>query len=690
MPEPTSEFRPPSIPRNDGVNRKLRLFKSKVDAKKPPTDVVDHRARPSQFTKRHESNEARSSPLSRTNPSAPAKAAPTKPSTQSDWRKGVSKLPIIPLFRREKSFDISLMSEMSKQREQVQQKARQAVSPPAQRKSGMPTSKMEDRKLPKIPTPPKMNDRKQESKPTAKSYVRKQIQPLSAHKTDFQQELQQATKRRSLALAETESQKTASTLAVDERARLSSSKSPAKSDAALSKEKTPSPEKIIINVNNDCTQRRSVEPAIAPQSLDQSSIPKTFYFGGLENVEQQTEEDVDQEQMELIDRFAESFLIQRKYAVSSESALSSDTEDNLELKNSHENDNEISLQLRPMLPRKQFDIPRFSPAAAWRLLAAEDEKRDDTIDWLNSMDKAHHLPLEPRQDSERSEERIERIYREPVPGVQTDNKSGDSGISGDAGLVERPESPGRHAQRKAEQEYLGTWTPQQDLGEESSTDDDTEESIKHQLTTYHHKQVFSLTLPRDVHTPTYSDKSDKNVFNSLQRMRKSQLSVPLDEEIDVVDNSLPIINDDNWFLSRSSNNGVITSVLDVRRSNEGSYRGSVTNADSSRHQFNFEEEIKPLDSHETISYLASGKHKVYLPNKEGCSLPVIPLTNYEDDLTVTKLISRIPVREDSRETPGAFEDHLNHESIEKIQQVRFQFLLKKLSLQNGVNKASAL
>lgn len=665
QPHISQEYRPPNNgpSRNEGVNRKLRLFKSKAESnKKPaPIDTIDHRARPSQFTKRHELPESRSSPLTRTN--GPTKQpAPTKVPTQSlDWKKNVPKLPGIPMFRREKSFDITLMSEMNRQRELVQQKPRQAQSPPMQRKSQTHANKMEERKLPKIPTPPKLSDRKHDSKQqaVAKSYVRKQIQPLPKPKNDFQQELAQATKRRSIALAETDSLKTSSTMTLEEKSR-SNSKSPEKSDTGVSSAKTPSPEKIVINVAESTPHRRSVEPQMP---VGQSPVPKTFYFGGLDSVEKQTEEDVDQEQMELVDRFAASILIQRKYAVSSESALSSDIEDNLELRN--ENDHEISLQLRPILPRKQFDIPRFSPAAAWRQLASEDEKRDDTIDWLNAVEKVNQHPVGTRQESERSEERIERIYREPVPGVQTDNKSGDSGISGDAGLPERPESPSRpHAiqQRKTDREYLGTWTPQQDLGEESSTDDDTEESIKHQLNTYHQKQVFNLTLPRDVHTPTYSEKSDKNVFNSLQRMRKSNLSAPLDEEIDAVDNSTPIINDDNWFLSRSNANGVITSVIDVRRSNEGSYRGSDSNR--LQHYSSLEDDIKPLDSHETISYLASGKHKVYLPNnsstsnssKEGCSLPIIPISNYADDLTVTKLISKIPMRsEKGRETPAAID-----------------------------------
>lgn len=36
----------------------------------------------------------------------------------------------------------------------------------------------------------------------------------------------------------------------------------------------------------------------------------------------------------------------------------------------------ISLQLRPTLPKKQFEIPRFSPAAAWRLLTTAETARE--------------------------------------------------------------------------------------------------------------------------------------------------------------------------------------------------------------------------------------------------------------------------------------------------------------------------
>lgn len=53
---------------------------------------------------------------------------------------------------------------------------------------------------------------------------------------------------------------------------------------------------------------------------------------------------------------------------------------NHNINNSHQFDEDtlegISLQLRPTLPKKQFEIPRFSPAAAWRLLSTAETSRE--------------------------------------------------------------------------------------------------------------------------------------------------------------------------------------------------------------------------------------------------------------------------------------------------------------------------
>lgn len=513
---------------------------------------------------------------------------------------------------------------------------------------------MEDRKLPKIPAPPKMAEKRQsEAKPPViKSYVRKQIQPIASRKDDFQQELLQATKRRSLVVSEKD--KKAIHDEIDKPFKKTSSpikhESPSvkkeASPAKVSTGKSPSPDKIVINVKEIPPTKRGVT-----ESPDRGSgPPKTFYFGGIpseEKLDNQTEEDVDREQMELIDRFAESILIKQRCTMSSESALSSDNEENVEIRK-HDPllQHEINLQLRPTLPRKQFEIPRFSPAAAWRLLAIEDDKRDDTLEWLNNVEKANNsqiIEIRHHDETDRGEERIERIYREPVPGVQTDNKSGDSGISGDAGLVpDRTESP-RNRARKKGIGLSGTWTPQQDLGEESSTDDDPEESIKHQVTTYHHTDghVFSLTLPRDSHTPTFSDKSDSKIKSKLLQ-KNNQTTY---EDVEDYTQPMPVISSDNWFLSRSISTPV---PLEAPKQIAISYRSntSVERLEEERSIIS-----KPVDSHETISYLTSGKHKMYLPNKNGYSLPVVPSTSYEDEIKVTKLVQQAPIMREREFSP---------------------------------------
>lgn len=160
-------------------------------------------------------------------------------------------MPNISLFRREKSFDLSLMSEMNRQRiEEVQKKNRQSISPPTTKKV-ISSKVMEDRKLPKIPQPPpKASVEKKDDKkvPPVKSYVRKQIQPLTTHQDDFQQELAQATKRRSLAVVEDSPKEELEkvTKIVQETFK----KSPSKG-----KENSPVGDKIVINVKEEHSQR---------------------------------------------------------------------------------------------------------------------------------------------------------------------------------------------------------------------------------------------------------------------------------------------------------------------------------------------------------------------------------------------------------------------------------------------------
>lgn len=73
----------------------------------------------------------------------------------------------------------------------------------------------------------------------------------------------------------------------------------------------------------------------------------------------------------------------------------------------------IALQLRPTLPKKQLEIPRFNPAAAWRQLSTEAEA------------------FESAKELERQKIIQKTVVQKP-PRIVHD-RSGDSGISGDAG-----------------------------------------------------------------------------------------------------------------------------------------------------------------------------------------------------------------------------------------------------------------
>lgn len=104
----------------------------------------------------------------------------------------------------------------------------------------------------------------------------------------------------------------------------------------------------------------------------------------------------------------------------------SDISSELDIDDSHLSTNEIALQLRPILPKKQLEIPRFSPAAAWKL--------------LSSMENNASASTVPSDDGPVFiEDRIEKLSRPPPPPTMqvgprsSHDKSGDSGISGDAG-----------------------------------------------------------------------------------------------------------------------------------------------------------------------------------------------------------------------------------------------------------------
>ncbi|XP_058127203.1 uncharacterized protein LOC131290658 [Anopheles ziemanni] len=347
----------------------------------------------------------------------------------------------------------------------------------------------------------------------------------------------------------------------------------------------------------------------------QQAQPKGSEDDPEERVERsRTPDEIGHTQMELIDQFAASLLNGSRFR-SSDSVASSEADVRVSTTGSSWDDGqqqEIALKLRPTLPRKQFDIPRFSPAAAWRLLTTEDEFCRDAGDapLPDEEDKkltASFLRAPTfEQEFDVPEDRIQRVYREPVPGLQ-DNKSGDSGISGDAGLPELGEPPLTLAKERAGDStpdsstgkhplkpsvcaggddgpgggesgggggwssnalLLMPWTPQQDLedDDDSTTGSENDAPQRGNLAEsgggggrdgllgdgrdFSSKgHLFSLSLPRENHLSIYNvevndEKVEKHVFNSLQKFRKSVSGAFKSEESGAIDSN------DNWFLGR--------------------------------------------------------------------------------------------------------------------------------------------
>ncbi|KAI5711030.1 hypothetical protein M8J75_013509 [Diaphorina citri] len=122
---------------------------------------------------------------------------------------------------------------------------------------------------------------------------------------------------------------------------------PANSQYVYNKENRP--------CNGNQEMRELVKEETVKSNWENIKPVKTFYFGMGEEDEdhQRHQNQINQNEVDM-ERFAAS--IHRLSPVSD----SVDEEDI----------NNISLHLRPTLPRKQLDIPRFSPTAAWRLLSS--------------------------------------------------------------------------------------------------------------------------------------------------------------------------------------------------------------------------------------------------------------------------------------------------------------------------------
>lgn len=441
----------------------------------------------------------------------------------------LSKINPFSHLRRERTFDLTLMQN------QNNVKVPKKFSPQLNKKE-MP--KMQKNYMP---------ERRQSSQPSP--------QPAQPN---FQDEILNATKRRSLAMTNSEKMKTIDKpfkkLAKESELKKTNS-AITSSNSSLTNSSKSIPSKEVVTPKSKPIVEKVDEEIEEP--LLKNEIPKksNFYFGMNSKTEEEMEADekeiacIEEEQMDAINRFAEDIFKTTnggKYLaqVSSESALSSDYgEDTTD-------SSDICLNLRPTLPRKQLQIPRFNPSAAWRSLSIETN--------LNQMkgSSASTNTLLSNPDEQKNEAKIERIYREPsfnLPNQQQDNKSGDSGISaGDNGNTPENNLPSAY--------LLTSWTPQQDLpDEEESIPEDrlnssNKESENEKAQTFYNSNgnIFSLSLPRESHCS--SEKTPQNNFYSLQKMKKSVVDVFGGISISTIHDKIQITNygvDGNWLLSKS-------------------------------------------------------------------------------------------------------------------------------------------
>ncbi|KAK9497151.1 hypothetical protein O3M35_004522 [Rhynocoris fuscipes] len=313
---------------------------------------------------------------------------------------------------------------------------------------------------------------------------------------------------------------------------------------------------LFSNHNHDYLQSINNQNQLIRSMRKTANTPvKRFYFGMNDEIR---ETDNYRKNQDNIDGFL--------------SLPGSDTLDLLDDQNS-QNDG-ITVQLRATLPRKQLDIPQFSPLTAWRLLSCGESPHhrgdnniiqcEEELEVLSSSAQNNHINHH----------------------LLLVDKSQDSGISAD-------DSPRIDSQ--------AAWTPQQDLEETSSdggfspfptanSPDNTDN-----CQTARFSPRFILSLPRDDRLHIYTDQ-----IQDGDRMRK--VKEKSDDRDNMKKDCESALVDSNWVLSRS-----MPSLL-----NTTSFRQSqFSSIDLSPLQ---DDDLNSsLVKQPSFSYLANGGHIMYLP-----------------------------------------------------------------------------
>lgn len=631
--------------------KKLRLFKTKAETQKVNEVTVIPKEIEKQSIKNRYSNTERQSFNS-----LPYyhDARNNEVDRLSDHHE--ESVPSLPqLFRREKSFDLSLLMA------QKQSNFGNNLLGMKESRTKSPNDVINQRSIPVGRL----------SSVESKLRSRKFSQPVTSSnaddnaETDFKKELLAATRRRSQNIV----LKTKDDPAVCIDSKLLSKTCEELEKNFGSKTFERSESKSIDDLKHE--DRRSIrkhevkensEEIHQPQQLNESAT-KTFYFGMKDEL---LNEDMP---LPVVHKSTLNLLPALNHfseldSESSDSSLSSALIDHFpmhliqtiddHLNDPDSNPNGIQVNMRPTLPRRQYEVPRFSPAAAWKNLAQVD------CDIVTSPESETTNVCEPKNYSSYSandiddslnqqllESRIERVYRDPVPGF-LDNKSGDSGISGDAGMLqERVESPTVREGQNNDKigPFLLPWTPLQDLGEESSSDDAEMANSKEELTKLVNRgHVFSLSLPRESHLLGFGGENlqlaDVKTFNSLQKLKRTVSSAFGGSNDSREPNKPPIYHNENWMLSRSAPNSIdntlFSPVLNAP-SDCGDDNDDFIAYEEDRNDqtLGIEEKInnneyrsysrRPRQQTQTehskilppsFNYLTAGKHLMYLPNQD--------------------------------------------------------------------------
>lgn len=572
--------------------------------------------------------------------------------------------PLPPIFRREKSFDLSLLMQ---QKQLNFGKNSLAKNEPHLRQPNESTAS----NLRSLPPVARMSS--VESKVRSRKFSQPVTSSITNTETDFKKELLAATRRRSqnLVLKAREEPSVESNLP---------NKGPEESENILGNKAFERPVNQLID---EYEERRSFRRHSIKESSEEKhhqsqlneSATKTFYFGMPKDQSTLLNDELpaiksSRDLLPIPNNFSEL------ESESTDSSLSSALIDHFPMHliqtiDEHLNDPDsnpsgLQVYVRPTLPRRQYEVPRFSPAAAWKNLAQTDCDMAASPDEVtNVCDKQNFTSYcandidEPTLNQQLLENRIERVYRDPIPGF-LDNKSGDSGISGDAGMLqERVESPPAVRDNQSNGNkigpFLSPWTPLQDLGEESSSDDAEMENSKEELTKLVNRgHVFSLSLPRESHLLGYgSDQmADVKTFNSLQKLKRT-VSSAFGGSNDSHDHNKPqIYHNENWMLSRSAPNSIDNNLFSPALnapSDDDNEDFVAYDEDRNEQNDGAEEQLNNVEyrsynrrprqqtqtEHSKIlppsfNYLTGGKHLMYLPNQDNANGYDVPDTSEND------------------------------------------------------------